>query len=266
MEPQQKTPWNEISALLQEKRPAADIEAALDRLDPDELLHTVYSLKPDDQRALLAVLSPARAAELVEDLPDAHVADLIEEMPVADAAPIVVELASDHRADVLAELDADDAEAIIARLDEEDAEEVRELIAYPPDVAGGLMMTEFASYPMSMTVREAVDDLTSGERDYSLLTVHYIYVVVRRRRLKGVIRIRDLVFSDPAARIGDLSSTIATCSSASSGAAPCSKPSRRSPRPTASRLPASSAATNSAACPSCSVRRGACRGSASTYC
>jgi magnesium transporter len=125
-------------------------------------------------------------------------------MDAADAAPIVVEMASDHRADVLSELDDEDAEAIIAQLDEEDADEVRDLIAYPSDMAGGLMMTEFAAYPMTSTVREVVDDLTSGERDYSLLTVHYIYVVVRKRKLKGVIRIRDLVFSDPGEQIGKL--------------------------------------------------------------
>ncbi len=200
----QEQPWVEISDLLEDEAGPEQFETLLDRLDPGDLLHAVFTLKPDEQRALLTRLPPERAAELMEELPDTHAADLIEDMPVDEAAPIVVELASDHRVDVLAELDTRDAEAIIARLDAEDALEVRELISYPPDLAGGLMMTEFASYPMSQTVREVVDDLTGGEQDYSLLTVHYIYVVVRRRRLKGVIRLRDLVFADPDLKIGDL--------------------------------------------------------------
>ena len=183
---------------------AEDVEAMLDAMHPDELLHEVYVLDPDDQRKLLALLSPERAASLLEVVSDSYAADLIEEMPASTAAPIVEELASDHRVDVLAELDADDAEAIIAELAEEDAEEIRELITYAPDQAGGLMMTEFASYPMSLTVREAVEDLTREDIDYSLLTVHYVYVVVRKRKLKGVIRIRDLVFADPERKIGEL--------------------------------------------------------------
>ncbi len=183
---------------------AEDVEDRLDTMEPDELLHEVYLLAPDDQRRLLALLPPEKAADLLEVVSDAHAADLIEEMPAQEAAPIVEELASDHRVDVLAELDADDAEAIIAELDEEDAEEIRELITYEPEQAGGLMMTEFASYPMSLTVREVVEDLTREDIEYSLLTVHYVYVVVQKRRLKGVIRIRDLVFADPACRIGDL--------------------------------------------------------------
>ena len=183
---------------------AEDVEAKLDVMHPDELLHEVYVLDTDDQRKLLALLSPERAASLLEAVSDSYAADLIEEMPASTAAPIVEELASDHRVDVLAELDADDAEAIIAELAEEDAEEIRELITYAPDQAGGLMMTEFASYPMSLTVREAVEDLTREDIDYSLLTVHYVYVVVRKRKLKGVIRIRDLVFADPERKIGEL--------------------------------------------------------------
>jgi len=200
----QVQPWIEISDLLDDEASPEQFETLLDRLDPGDLLHAVFTLKPDRQRALLTRLPPERAAELMEELPDTHAADLIEDMPVDEAAPIVIELASDHRVDVLAELDNRDAEAIIARLDAEDALEVRELISYPPDLAGGLMMTEFASYPMSQTVREVVDDLTGGEQDYSLLTVHYIYVVVLRRRLKGVIRLRDLVFADPDMKIGEL--------------------------------------------------------------
>ena len=204
MEKRQKNPWDEISDLLHAGESPDVIEAVLYGLDPAEVLHTVFSMAPEDQRSLLSLLSPLQAASLVEDLPDAHAADLIEEMPVEDAAPIVEELASDHRVDVLSELNKEDAEAIISQLDEEDAHEVRELIAYPPDLAGGLMMTEFASYPMASSVREVVEDLTSGEREYSLLTVHYIYVVVKTRKLKGVIRIRDLVFSDPQEKIGAL--------------------------------------------------------------
>ncbi len=183
---------------------AEDVEAMLDTMQPDELLHEIYVLTPADQRRLLALLPPERAASLLEAVSDAYAADLIEEMPAEAAAPIVEELASDHRVDVLSELDADDAEAIIAELGEEDAEEIRELITYAPDQAGGLMMTEFASYPMSLTVRETVEDLTREDIDYTLLTVHYVYVVVRKRKLKGVIRIRDLVFADPGCRIGEL--------------------------------------------------------------
>ncbi|MBT8092044.1 MAG: magnesium transporter [Gammaproteobacteria bacterium] len=204
MQEQQRDLRNEVSEMLQKGVSPAEIEAVLDGLEPAELLHTMYALDPDGQRALLAALTPLRAAAIVEDLPDSHAADLIEEMPVAESAPIVEELASDHRVDVLKELGSADADAIIAELDEEDALEIRALSSYDPEQAGGLMMTEFASYPMSRTVREVVEDLTADDVDYQFLTVHYIYVVVKKRKLKGVVRIRDLVFADPEKKIGEI--------------------------------------------------------------
>jgi magnesium transporter len=204
MEKSHEKPWIRIQSMLDHADPVSDIESYLDGLEPSELLHAVFALSTDDQRALLSILEPAQAASLIEDFPDSHVADLIEEMAAEDAAGIVGELASDHRVDVLAELDSSDAEAIIAELDEEEASKIRDLISYPSDQAGGLMMTEFAVYPMTRTVREVVDDLTADTTNYEFLTVHYIYVVVKNRRLKGVIRLRDLVFADKDRTIGSI--------------------------------------------------------------
>lgn len=203
MEKRLTVPHHEISRMLAQPDSAGEIEAFLDGLGPADSLYAVFSLSAEEQRALLSALTPNRAASLVEELPDGHVANLMEDMPVESSAPIVEEMASDHRADVLAELDSDDADAIIAELDEDDATEVRELISFESDQAGGLMMKEFASYPMTSTVREVVEDLTADAVDYQFLTVHYIYVVVKHKKLKGVIRLRDLVFADPNMKIGD---------------------------------------------------------------
>ncbi|MBT8077791.1 MAG: magnesium transporter [Gammaproteobacteria bacterium] len=205
-------PWSRLHEMLDRGDAADEIESLLEDLEPADMLHAVFTLTPDDQRALLSTLAPEKAASLVEDLPDTHVAELMEEMRAGDAATIVEEMTSDHRVDVLAELDAANAEAIIAELDEDEATEVRDLINYPPDQAGGLMMTEFAAYPMALSVREVVDDITADTVDYEFLTVHYIYVVVRKKKLKGVIRLRDLVFADPDQPIGRIAKPALTVS------------------------------------------------------
>jgi len=205
-------PRDQIRSALQSDTTTAELDALLDRLESGELLHAMFRLHPDEQRRLLSSVSAERAANLVEDLPDTHAAELMEEMPARESATILEELASDHRVDILSELDSQDAEAILEHFDEEDVQEIRELIAYPPDEAGGLMMTEFATYPKSATVREVVNDLTGHEGDYEFLTVHYVYVVARRRVLVGVIRLRDLVFADPDAKIGDIAKEAKTVS------------------------------------------------------
>jgi magnesium transporter len=188
--------WVRLHDLLEARVPGAEVEVFLDALPASELLHDVLHLTQDEQRKLLALISAERAADIVEELPESHAANLMELMPAAEAAPIVEEMASDDRVDVLAELPEAEAAAILEQLDEEDADEIRRLSSYAADTAGGLMMTEFASYPMATTIREVLGDLTAREGTYEFLTVHYVYVVIKRHRLKGVIRIRDLVFTD----------------------------------------------------------------------
>ena len=204
MADEQISNWARIRYMLRAGDSDEELEALLDSMGPVELLHAAFHLTDDEQRSLLSIVSPERAAELIEEMPEGHAADLIEDMPAEQVAPIVEEMASDLRVDVLAELDQDDADAILDQLEEEDALEIRELSVYPRNVAGGLMMTEFMSYPMNLTVRQVLEDLTSREGDYGFLTVHYIYVVVKKHKLKGVIRIRDLVFGDPNVKISTI--------------------------------------------------------------
>lgn len=193
--------WTTMRSLLRAGDSGPEIEALLDSMTPADLLHAVFHLTADEQRDLLSMVSAERAAEIIEEMPGNHAADLIEDLPATQAASIVEEMPSDLRVDVLAEMDKQDAEAILDHLEEEDALEIRELSAYRPNVAGGLMMTEFMAFPMNSTVREVLEELTSKEGDYGFLTVHYIYVVVKKHKLKGVIRIRDLVFTDPDLKI-----------------------------------------------------------------
>ena len=196
--------WDQVRDLITEGASAEAIETYLDTLEPGELVRAVFNLSPTEQRALLRAVSPDKAAELIEDMPDALAADLIDDIPSHEDAAIIEEMSSDHRADVLGEMAKPESDAILEHLEDEDAEEARRLISYPADTAGGLMMTEFAAYPMSATVRSVVEDLTGHEGDYTFLTVHYIYVVIRKNRLKGVLRLRDMVFANPEARIGDI--------------------------------------------------------------
>ncbi len=195
---------DQIRSLLQTENPSAELETILDEHESSELVHAVYLLTPEEQRKLLSAVSAESAADLVENLPGAHAADIIEEMAARDAAPIVEEMTSDFRVDVLAEMDSEDTEAILEHLEDEDAQEIRDLSVYAGDVAGGLMMTEFATYPKNAIVRDVVSELTGREGDYEFLTVHYIYVVVKKRLLFGVVRLRDLVFADPNATIGSV--------------------------------------------------------------
>ena len=99
--------------------------------------------------------------------------------------------------DVLNELDDDDAAAILEKMDPEEADDVRERVKYNPDTAGGLMITEYLSYPLNAKVMDVLADLRSHVEEYSEVDVRYIYVVdtIENELLQGVVRLKDLVLT-----------------------------------------------------------------------
>ena len=110
--------------------------------------------KPADLAAALMEMSPNRSAEIAAALDDERLADVLEELPEEDQVALLKTLQTERAVDVLEAMDRDDAADLLGDLPEaeaqkflelmepEDAEQVRQLLGYEDDTAGGLMTTE----------------------------------------------------------------------------------------------------------------------------
>jgi magnesium transporter len=176
----------------------------LSELSGEETLRALMRLELEEQQQILARLTPESAAEVFEYIPDESAGELLGELNPEVAASIVSEMSSDEQADVLSELDDDDLEEILSYMDDNDVLEARELMAYDDDVAGGLMMKEYFSYPRMYRASSVLQDLAKREEEYELNNVLYIYITGRHGQLLGVARIRDIIVAPPQARLSDI--------------------------------------------------------------
>jgi magnesium transporter len=174
-------------------RPA--LEALLDELPAGEAVHALLRLNEEEQRSVLRTLDPSDAAELIDDVPDRHAADLVEQMPAAEAASILQELQSDDQADLIGDIEVKEAEAILAEMAPQAADDVRRLIEYHPETAGGMMMTEVFAFDDTSTVGDVVNQLTSEDASLDKYRGQHPYVVSSSRQLLGVVSLRDLLLS-----------------------------------------------------------------------
>ena len=165
-------------------------------------------MHPEDIARLLDELSYVQGAEIVNALDDETAADALEEMNPDYAADILEGLSEDRAADILEEMQPDDAADVIADLDEnkaqallelmeeEESEEVRELLAYDEDAAGGIMTNDFLMLPENLGASEALQAIREVETQPEF--VDYIYVVeADSEKLVGVAALRDVVFCQP---------------------------------------------------------------------
>ncbi|GAC1398585.1 MAG: hypothetical protein NVSMB49_06900 [Ktedonobacteraceae bacterium] len=100
----------------------------------------------------------------------------------------------DVAADVVADLDEDKAEVLLNLMENEESEDVRELLAYPQDSAGGIMTNEFLLLPASLEAAEALRTIRAMDEQPEF--ADYLYVAAPgTERVIGVASLRDVVFS-----------------------------------------------------------------------
>ena len=197
-----KRPWEELQYLL-DTRDVDQIRSFLNSLRSEEIVRSISHIDRDEQNLLLTLLSPEDAADVIEEIPDSQGVSIIGAMEADDAAAIVNQMESADQADLLAELSSEDAEAILEKMEPEEAEDVKKLIQYDPDTAGGLMITEYLTYQENNTVDEVVDDLRRKAEKYEKYHVQYVYVV-SGQRFVGVLRMKDLLMSKGTKRLSEI--------------------------------------------------------------
>ncbi|MFG0319144.1 MAG: magnesium transporter [Planctomycetota bacterium JB042] len=155
----------------------------------------VSRLTAEERSRLLEALPADEGADILLHLPDVQAIEALTGVGPGIAAEVLHEIPSDERADLLGEIDDARAEPILAEMEPGEAAEARVLCEYEDDEAGGLMATEFLAFPEDSTVADVVKELRARSEEIEDLDVQYVYVTDRRRRLVGVLRLRDLLLA-----------------------------------------------------------------------
>jgi magnesium transporter len=132
--------------------------------------------------------------------------DILHDLPRSEQKLWMRLLAPDDAADVIQEASDEAREGLLALLGEPTREEVRALLVYAEDEAGGLMSPRFARVRPEMTRNEALNSLRQLVRN-QIETPYYVYVLDRQQRLLGVVSFWELFTAAPDMRVGDLMQT-----------------------------------------------------------
>jgi magnesium transporter len=184
-----------LRAFLDEVPHASDIADLLEELNEEDRAHAVRVLAGD----------PALAAEALAEMdPDEHPEDSLAGLENEQIAAVVAEMSDDDAADLIGEMDPEDQARVLAALPVEDAGEIRDLMRYPEDSAGGIMTTELVAIPVGLTAAEATEEVRRQALEQELEELYVVFVVDRRRVLQGFLPLARLVSASPAAQVTDL--------------------------------------------------------------
>src|SRR5262249_38778107 len=194
----------EIAERIRELLAAVSTEARdvyLSESYPADLADAMLFLEEPEEKQLFSLLDTQEAAEVLDEVDTATEAHLIRTTEPERLADILEELPADEGADIVGAMPADEVRQVLDLTEPEKADDIRELLAYPPDTAGGIMSTRFIAVPENATQADALRIFReSGDAEH----LFYVYVLDDQGALKGMLDLRRLLFAGPDTRIGEI--------------------------------------------------------------
>jgi len=205
--PQESRSISALERLVREGTDA-DLRRFLLLLQPPEIADLIEALRTDEDRARAfgAILDREEQAEVLSGMEHPEAAGIVEDLPIAEAADLLEEMQSDDAADVLQALEESHQEQVLREIEPEDRKDLRRILTYPEDSAGGIMQTELVRVRAERRARAAVEAIRSSRDDVGEL--HEVFVVDEAGRLRGWVTERDLILADDDTPISEITTPI----------------------------------------------------------
>lgn len=186
--------------MLAEMGREQQVEEAVRRLHPADAAEVLDVLEEDDLRArLFGHLEIPQAAAVLTLVGDHTREKLLETLPEQRLRAIVATLQSDDAADLLAELPRGKVERLLQSIPPRISADVRDLMRYDEESAGGIMQREFIAADSRATVQDAIEAVRRRASDVP--DILDVYVTDEAQRLLGIVPLRMLILASPNATL-----------------------------------------------------------------
>ncbi len=192
----------EISQLISSKK-NKEIKKIVDGIHYADLAEIINELDFDQRIYLIKLIDSDKTSDVLTEVDEDVREKILEALSVKEIAGEIKELDSDDAVDILSDLPGDKQERVISFIkDESKTENIRELLNYEEDTAGGLMAKELISVNENWSVLKCLREIRRQAKD--ITRVHSIYVLNRKKVLIGRLSLKDLITSPSKSKIQEI--------------------------------------------------------------
>ena len=192
----------EISQLISSKK-NKEIKKIVDGIHYADLAEIINELDFDQRLYLIKLIDSDKTSDVLTEVDEDVREKILEALSVKEIAGEIKELDSDDAVDILSDLPDEKQEKVISFIkDESKTENIRELLNYEEDTAGGLMAKELISVNENWSVLKCLREIRRQAKD--ITRVHSIYVLNRKKVLIGRLSLKDLITSPSKSKIQEI--------------------------------------------------------------
>jgi magnesium transporter len=174
----------------------------LAQLHPADLADIMEEISPAERQSIIGSLDEETAAETIAELDKRLQTQVVEKLDPEKAADIIGEMNPDEAADLIQSLEPAKSREVLEEMDNREANDVKELLRFEENTAGGMMNTEIVVVGEDATRGEVVDYIRFHE--VSLDQLDNVVLINRDAALAGTVPVARLILADGEQRMAEL--------------------------------------------------------------
>lgn len=166
-----------------------------------DIAEIIEELSSEEATYIIKLLDSEKTSDVLMELDDDYREKILKNLSIKEIAEEVEELDSDDATDIISELPEEQQKKVISKIvDAEHKADIKELLKYDEDSAGGLMAKELIKVNENWSVTRCIKEMRSQASEVT--RVHSVYVVDNDNILIGRLSLKDLlVVANPNSKI-----------------------------------------------------------------
>ena len=170
-----------------------DIATFIEELDSEKTVVVFRMLPKELASDVFACLEVDKQEHIINSITDYELGTIVDDLFVDDAV------------DMLEELPANVVKRVLKNARPDTRKLINQFLNYPENSAGSIMTAEYVGLKQSMTVEQAFAYIRKNGVDKE--TIYTCYVMDAKRRLEGVVTVKDLLMHPYEEIIGNIMDT-----------------------------------------------------------
>ena len=170
-----------------------DIATFIEELDSEKTVVVFRMLPKELASDVFACLEVDKQEHIINSITDYELGTIVDDLFVDDAV------------DMLEELPANVVKRVLKNARPDTRKLINQFLNYPENSAGSIMTAEYVGLKQSMTVEQAFAYIRKNGVDKE--TIYTCYVMDAKRRLEGVVTVKDLLMNPYEEIIGNIMDT-----------------------------------------------------------
>ena len=168
-----------------------------------DIAELLYEFNSNESKYVLDNIDLETSSKIISELDDDTRENFLKIYSSKEIADVLKVIDSDDGADILLDLSADKREDVLVNIDDkEKSKNLKDLIRYDEEVAGGLMAKELVKCNIDWKINQCIALIRKQAKKVS--QIYSVYVTDSKGKLKGKVSLKDIILSNDNSRVKDI--------------------------------------------------------------